>query len=637
MSSFNLASMLGLKNSCNNPSLSCLFEKYTDTFSKIFGASSKLHSLDEIQLDKILKILDLCNIYEKHENTSGLKFETEKKKKIYLIEQYYKNPDSRDVEFLINDFKKNNEMAGSPIHDSEQRQNMFKTKENFQASKKSLEAYSKTKLFFDDDLNSINIKELDNILKIADESLKISPNCIEAFNILGLYKSNNYEQALKYFREGQEKKDEYYSSNLKFNEKDNWTKHELRQYFRSIIGEANILRKMGKYQEALDSYNRAVKLDAIIHGSMVSYCNFQYNIPECLMKLGKWKEAYDFMKKNKDLLSLASSKVLLWSFALCDFMIKKKSSKDNSVEEHVEFIESGREKDSELYGSIAVAALNSPLVYEYLLGIRKLANVRIPNSLVFSSDESSICSQAQYISDHLDLWLSNPEALEWAIKNANIINSHLTLNNEEKKLGRKYFDNSKPFDNFFKLYSKLYFPDSRADVNLYLLHCAVRAKNLDAVKLLVDQGATIYTKSEPTPFHFACYYDYGSDIVKYFCEKTGTPLKTVKIKQSPLIMAINQGNWKPLVEILSYLLKKNSLTNDILQTCVKELFNTSVYECVKGLEKCQRCYMTNVPHSNDVSFEKCVDAIILFGLKLLNKFYIVMNRSTFKKIIHAIY
>lgn len=95
-----------------------------------------------------------------------------------------------------------------------------------------------------------------------------------------------------------------------------------------------------------------------------------------LMRLGKWREAYQFMKKKKELLELSSSKVLLWSFALCDFVLERRTPNHYSGEDIIKYAETyHNDQLAHMYGPMFAASNNAPLVYEYLLGIRKLAKV----------------------------------------------------------------------------------------------------------------------------------------------------------------------------------------------------------------------------------------------------------------------
>ncbi|KAF0973354.1 hypothetical protein FDP41_008561 [Naegleria fowleri] len=95
------------------------------------------------------------------------------------------------------------------------------------------------------------------------------------------------------------------------------------------------------------------------------------HIPECLMRLGKWREAYQFMKKKKELLELSSSKVLLWSFALCDFVLERRTPNHYSGEDIIKY--------AETYHNDQLAHI-------------KLAKARISKTLTFTANKDLFTS-----------------------------------------------------------------------------------------------------------------------------------------------------------------------------------------------------------------------------------------------------
>jgi hypothetical protein len=83
-------------------------------------------------------------------------------------------------------------------------------------------------------------------------------------------------------------------------------------------------------------------------------------------------------------------------------------------------------------------------------------------------------------------------------------------------------------------------------------------------------------------------------------------------------MAINQGNHLALRAALDVLPSIACNARD-LRSLYLDLFRTNVYMCIKGYlpEKCQRCRFQQVlPHSPNISFEKCVDVLAEHGLRL---------------------
>jgi hypothetical protein len=83
-------------------------------------------------------------------------------------------------------------------------------------------------------------------------------------------------------------------------------------------------------------------------------------------------------------------------------------------------------------------------------------------------------------------------------------------------------------------------------------------------------------------------------------------------------MAINQGNHLALRAALDVLPSIACNARD-LRSLYLDLFRTNCYMCIKGYlpEKCQRCRFQQVlPHSPNISFEKCVDVLAEHGLRL---------------------
>jgi hypothetical protein len=91
-----------------------------------------------------------------------------------------------------------------------------------------------------------------------------------------------------------------------------------------------------------------------------------------------------------------------------------------------------------------------------------------------------------------------------------------------------------------------------------------------------------------------------------------------KIGLMPLEMTANQGNWRAIHIIFQ---KKPELKKDkkILELLVDLMFSMSVYECIRGGSKCQRCTNDTVPHSKNLSFEQCMKLIFSYGWRPSSK------------------
>ena len=167
----------------------------------------------------------------------------------------------------------------------------FKTRECYEASKKAHKLYQYDEFDVQDTANcrNINVTLQKKLIQKAEDALAVSEYCIEAYNALALYKATTFEEALELYRKAQSHYKDYYSERLekkrkevlKYNKKaQTWYNHELRQFMRAIIGEANCLRKMGRYKEALDNYQRCLVLDDEVHDTWISWISYMYHIPE---------------------------------------------------------------------------------------------------------------------------------------------------------------------------------------------------------------------------------------------------------------------------------------------------------------------------------------------------------------------
>ena len=492
------------------------------------------------------------------------------------------------------------------------------------------------------DPSAINQTMQKRLISKAEKALEISDGkCIEAYNALALYKAKSFEEALNLYRQAQAQYKEYYSSALEKHQKEMfrskkkkaiWYNHDLRQFMRSVIGEANCLRKMGKYEQALEALMRCYELDSENHYGWISYINYQYHIPECLMRLGRWREAKKFMKKNLSLFDSASAKVLMWSYALCQYVLKHMTPFTSCLE-----YASWTGENQTLKHAIGLAAVTSPLVYEYLMGIRKLAPIRISKTLRSNSMETvPETSQLQYISDHLDLWLSVPGALDWAFKNCNTLYAEITMRKKENMLKRKNTFPNDPYRNLIKLYSRNWLVNSKIPKTLSshnngdhtLLHSAIELNNIDILRLLLDNLALVNNST----FGYACKLD-REKVVQVLCERTN-PVIIQELKfqgtVDPLEIVCSSGLWATLKSLLIHVSKtKLVVPQNVLHRCMLYVLNSTEYDCMHGGKTCNRCMADkNFKHLPSANFEKCIDIIMMFGW---DSFKELPNLESFKK------
>ena len=89
----------------------------------------------------------------------------------------------------------------------------------------------------------------------------------------------------------------------------------------------------------------------------------------------------------------------------------------------------------------------------------------------------------------------------------------------------------------------------------------------------------------------------------------------------PLVMAANQGNWRQLAVGL-YLMGSGASVaavewSEVIDALSDAIVQSSCLSCTMGAasERCDRCRY-GAPHSSHCDFEKCIDVLVYFGLRL---------------------
>jgi tetratricopeptide (TPR) repeat protein len=451
----------------------------------------------------------------------------------------------------------------------------------------------------------------DKAIEIAKKSLSISPTC-DAYNVLAICESNNYEEALEFYRKGQTfgpdvsaNFDKLIRSHQVFEY------HSMRGYFRSVHGEANTLRKLGRNTEALQVYLVLLQLDPNRY-SYSSYINYRAHIPEVYMKLGMWKEAEQFMSNDPDLLGYTSTMTTcLWSKALCDFVLKRETKFGSSY-----FYSGGSTPN------IITALINVPYVLDFLTEQVSLPDLPIPMMYCNMRQVGgrSIAHQAVYAAHNKELWKSIPGALKWAQQNMNTLiciqmfkpDMYTNLPIYAKSIPKSY-------ENFEKIVNSdvgIFINDVPVNANeSTLIHEVVLNDDVRFLKLMVNKGASIKPpKVQMLPIHLACYYDRSSAIIEYLIDNGVDVEESTRVGISAVEMTANQGNWKAMAAVFRKVpyLKDNK---ELLHKLADHLFDSSVYFCVNGKKRCQRCIMKDLKHSRDVSFEKCLKLLFAYGFQ----------------------
>jgi hypothetical protein len=437
-----------------------------------------------------------------------------------------------------------------------------------------------------------------------------------------LFEATSYEQALFYYRAAQKYGDKLTTAPVTIYEQIGdhdgaWTVLPLRGYLRAIAGEANTLRKMGKYQEALQIYERLDKLDNNAY-EFSTFVAYRVAVPECYIRLGQYKKAKEYMAKHIECIQLPSGQTWLWNMALIYFV-----THDHEDRWQEEYYEKSTPNGA---NSLIFAILSCPLTCDYLLGQRKLCPAKISSVYLSKGTECAKMQQIMYVANHLDLWVSTPGAIEWFTKNYNtFMMTHIFRN--DTKLPKK-FGYKDPQKALWQIFALDFYPDARAHTNgMYLVHFAtVFSSDPNKVKLLLDNSVSLRTRFNLTPTQMAAYYDL-KEILAMLIDYGADPLET---ENSPYSMACNQGNYR-CVDLVLDRIPKTKLTQSLLSKGFQMLFDSTVYECVKGIgPKCQRCKGDSHPHSDHVDFEKCIDALINHGLKLSSQEIMSASRAATK-------
>eukprot|EP00761_Pharyngomonas_kirbyi_P005041 gb/GECH01005046.1/.p1 GENE.gb/GECH01005046.1/~~gb/GECH01005046.1/.p1 ORF type:complete len:840 (+),score=206.76 gb/GECH01005046.1/:1-2520(+) len=505
--------------------------------------------------------------------------------------------------------------------------NMFKTQDHFKAHCKCIKSYCYL-------TSNMDESQIQKVSEKAHKALDMcNQECSEAHSLLALCVANNYEEALEYYMKGVEVgplalKDQK-DFDEAFEDGDVFGPHPLRGYFRCLHGVANTYRKMGRYQESAEWY---AKLESADHTrldskrSWGSYCQWRYHYPEVLIGAGKYNEAIEYMNKYKNNFEYSSTGTCWrWCRALCDYIKGKKSWCHEFYQVRGRrtipaFMEKG--------AAINLSLQTGVFVLHYLTGKLRLPKIKftsILNGAVQGTDAIHCLAHAASV---VPLWHRFPGAVEWALKNFNTMIAIGVISKNRQMLKLLQMEEVKKPKQMRQLFRTIFnsktgfWADAISDGNgQTLLHQAVTCSRLEPLYTigLLKRQATLRTQFEPTPFHMAFYYDahpaiqealldYGADPMY-----GGNPSKMGR-KFPPLLMASNQGNWIGLDTI--FRLKPHLCKRKYFEQVLDNLFSTSVYECIKGGSKCERCINDNVSHSENVNFELCIDVIFKYGFTI---------------------
>jgi tetratricopeptide (TPR) repeat protein len=459
-------------------------------------------------------------------------------------------------------------------------------------------------------------------IRLALESIKIKPVC-DAYAVLALAQAKTFEEALEFYRLGQSVGPDMTTKFDKYvRERNVFAVHSLRGYFRCVQGEANTLRKMGRAKESVVVFEKLMQLDPNRY-QYSSYNNFRTHMPEAYQKAGDWRAADRMLKQDPELTDMMSSMTTcLWSKALCDFVIRNERKFPSEY-----FYKSG-------VINLVTAIVNVPLPIHFMTGKIPLPNIPIPGTYEARQKERlpSYAHQANYASQNKELWESQPGALEWAERSFNTIKCIRVLKPQYFENFYDYEKEPNTYETFAKYVNSelgIFMDDVYTSRHASLLHDVIQTDDPRMLKLLIDKGINIKpSKVDLYPIHLACYYDRDPAIIQMLMDKGANVTDPGKVGLTPLAMTANQGNWRAMHTVFQ---KKPELKKDmkLLESLVDMMFNTSVYACVRGGEKCQRCTNDTVPHSKNISFEQCLKLIFSYGYKPSNKLLVPDMKSSF--------
>lgn len=465
-------------------------------------------------------------------------------------------------------------------------------------------------------------------VQMAETALEITHGCPEAFNVLAQCKATSLDEAFDLYTKAEEASRQMlkdHEARVKFRTGKMWDDLHLRPLFRAIHGQANTLRKMGRYREALAKYLLLEKYDSNWYTTRATYANYRYHMPAVYLALGNTEAASRYLARWAEQGYSLSSTSLCWHFtrALLDF---KMSARPRACEMG-EYI---RYADDAGKASLIKAVQNAPAVLPYLAGRKAMPGGRLPLSLLSAG---SLCAAVSYVRAYGDLWRQTPGAIEWAQKNANTFfalllfrekdldqalgegNKVLGLKRDVASLRRLCFENGGIY------------PNERIDFNgatllMEALHTPHIPHNRKApfVRVLLEAGCdpSLCDTDGLNAVHKACYYELDTECLKALLE-TGfdacadDPSAPVP---SPMLMTLNQGNWRSTEIILASLPKDSPyLRQEHLFRWYGELGRSGVYFCLRGGTKCSRCRQDPMPHTRDPdTFERAVDVLLRYGL-----------------------
>ncbi|KAL0482179.1 hypothetical protein AKO1_013332 [Acrasis kona] len=455
----------------------------------------------------------------------------------------------------------------------------------------------------------------------VEKSMSIAPTC-EAYNLKALYQAKSYEEALAFYKKGLELGP---SMTKKFNkftrEGVTFGAHSLRGFFRCAHGEANTLRKMGRYQESLESYQRLLKYDSNRY-QYSSYVNAKVHVPEVLVHLGKYREALDFIKKDKDLTIMSSSIVTcVWTAALCEFVLKQNGTGNGFP----------KQLGCDDKHFILQCVFSAPGVLKFLTGDVTLPKIHMPPKFNSGLGVDNTCHCATYATFNKDVWVSVPGALRWAKMCFNTVACYIMLRPAgcSDKSFLKQLRCKDTYQDFERLINDGAYLKGVKTGWHHFVGDAVHHKDPRYLKLLLNKGLSVESEMDShcwKPIHMACQNGSHPEIVNMLIEKGANVHDTSHCCHSPLIQCVGEGN----LDLFEFLLNKVpqlKSSQSLQEACVMAIFESDTVKCLRGKKKCRRCQNEKedgvffIKHKYKLdAFDKILRLLLASGYKPSEKF-----------------
>jgi tetratricopeptide (TPR) repeat protein len=224
--------------------------------------------------------------------------------------------------------------------------------------------------------------KLDNTARriaLAQQALKVSPDCADAYVLLAEELADSPRRALSYYENAIAAGRRALGKDFFQNQAGNfWMIMETRPFMRALEGKAGILWKLGQSAEAHDTYREMLRLNPGDNQGM------RYLLLELLLEMGQDAKAVQLLKEYKD--DYSSS--FFYTKALLEY--RKNSDKTSATR------------------SLQKALKQNPHVPEYLT-----AKIRIPASLPQTIGFGDVNEAVVYAARHLNSWRRTPGALDW--------------------------------------------------------------------------------------------------------------------------------------------------------------------------------------------------------------------------------